>query len=301
MKVYLNDLSCGNIASCLLDNFDKIIRFSDLIEHVNKNFGTCRVIIDNSFMGLRVCDMLMAECCFNRSFNFDKRSLIQQLGNYFCHNEEIDHIHVFIHKGSKEESKLLGNAHEYSRPSISFTFDSEFETPLLEGTKDGKEAVINNLYDKEQFKDSTHSPFKPGQFISRNDCKQYKPLESPLWNHEATEAYHDENQGQLDSIKKHPEEKIAKLCRYADIVAQLNGWELDEGLSKLNTTTTKYRRIYRAVKFPVKNAYLSVDFEKPEIHFELHDKRGKHMGEYKWDGTKSGEKDPTGKHDITVK
>lgn len=293
MRPYFNDLSCGNPAISLSRNFDKVIRFFDLVELLKTNYGLGNVVIDGSLGALQLCDTLVAECYYSPVFGFDQRNLVQQLGNYFSRKTEMDKAHVFMHEPTGRRSVLLGNAHEYSSPSISFTFDKEFETPVIKGERCGQEAEIYNLYDRDQ-------AFRLSNFVSRHDCKPYNPVESPLWNTGATGAYHKSVKEKLDSIKEHPGQNIAILSECADVVAQLNGWELDEGLTKRNKTATRYRRIYRPCKYPRKNAYLSIDFEKPEIYFELHDKRGRHIGEYRWDGFRSGDADITGGHDIKV-
>lgn len=90
------------------------------------------------------------------------------------------------------------------------------------------------------------------------------------------------------------------LSRYAHVIAEINGWELDEHVTAVNRKKYKaMRQIYRSEKF-TKTAYISVDFEKVDIFFELCDKRGRHKGEYSWNGVKSEEADTKGNHDIEV-
>lgn len=297
MHIYFNDLSCSDAGIILADNFDRVVRFFDLIELLNKDFGLVTVIIDGSIGGLRICDTLIGECDYKPEF-FDKLNLITSLVNYLNTNVEVVEAHVFLHTSTGSESVLLGNAHEYSRPAISFTFKVEFEASEIVGLREKREARICNLYDRRQITDG-NPPFRPEIFISRQDCRGYNPCETPLWNSEANHAYHKRIQGVLNSIKKHPEENIAILNACADTIARLNGWEFDKGLTDKNKTHDKFRRIYRAAKFS-RIAYLSIDFEKPEIFFELHDKKGRHLGEYKWNGNRSGEADASGKHNIRV-
>ncbi len=300
MKLYFNDLSCGDASICLAENFDKVIRIFDLLKHLKDIYGHVNIILDRKLGGLSICDIKVAECEYKPDFNFDKRNLIRQLANYINNEAEIDGSHVFLHTSSGKESVLLGNACEYSMCAVSFTFGEEFETHEIKGTKDGRERSILNLYDKDKVKDNREA-LHPLNFVSRKECKKHDPIQSPLWNVGLTTAYHTTNKDRLDHIKDHPEQKISILSEVADVIAQLNGWELDEGLSKTNKTPDKYRRIYHPAKFSKRNAYISIDFEKPDIYFELHDKKGRHMGEYKWNGEQSGPADNTGLHNIIVR
>ncbi len=55
------------------------------------------------------------------------------------------------------------------------------------------------------------------------------------------------------------------LSRYAHVIAEINGWELDEHVTAVNRKKYKaMRQIYRSEKF-TKTAYISVDFEKVDI------------------------------------
>lgn len=291
MKVYLNDLSCGGTDLRLADNFSSVNRFFDLIDRL-KDFGVNIVIVAGKFNGLRLCDTTVAECLYRDEF-FDQWNLLLQIYNYVRENADTDPAHVFSHAASRRDSVLLGNAHFQSSPAISFVFDRLFATSELTGTKDGQPAVIQNFYDKGQAIDIT-------ALVTRADCRPYDPTVTPLWNTEATKAFHATIEPELAGIMAHPKEKIAVLSRCADTIALLNGWEHDEAVTKRNRKNNAYRRIYRAAKF-TKTAYLSIDFEKPEVFFELHDKRGRHIGEYLWDGTRSKGPDPDGTHDIDTR
>lgn len=293
MKLYLNDLSCTFPDKDINDNFGAIKKFFELIGFLNYHFSIDKIYISCRFSALMVCDTRLGDCRIQKIPDFDHRNLIWQLKNHFNEDSDLDRQLVFNHNASKKDSILLGNAHEYDCPAISFTFCQDFAIPEIEGTKNKKAAKVRNLYDKSQ-------EFEFSHIVSSKDCKGIDPTENPLWNTEATKTYHNRIKEDLEYIKKNPEIKIPVLEKYAHKIALLNGWEKDETLTKLNKTDKVYRRIYRAEKFG-KTAYLSVDFEKVEIHYELHDKRGRHLGEYRYDGTLNNKPDGSGKHDIKVK
>lgn len=293
MRVFFNDLSIGRQESKLADNFDKVFSFSELIGHLNRTIGISLIATSENIYGLRLCDTQISECGYKKDFNIDQRNLIKQLINYFHCDSNLDKEHVFSHHTTGKTSILLGNAHKHCLPVISFTFEDEFSSDEINGNVRGHTVSIRNLYDKTQ-------EVKPSIFISINDCKQFDPTTTPLWNTDATKAYHDTVKNELKSIALNPNIKIAILERHSRCIAELNGWELDEGLTRKNKNSNSYRRIFRSSKFTKGKGYLSIDFEKQEIHFELYNKKGKHLGEYLWDGTRTKESDPTGQHDIYV-
>lgn len=294
MEIYFNELSSGDAAMRLIDHFDKVNNFFSLIADLKSKFNINLVIINHRFNGLRLCDTLIADCFYASDFGFDQRNLLQQLRNYFKDESEVDKNFIFLHSLTNRSSILLGNAHEYSRPAISFTFHEHFATPELSGRKDNREVKVYNLYDRAQ-------EYHPCYFVSKQDCKPYDPTVSPFWNTAATKKYHKSIEERLESIKTFPERKISILAECAKIIAELNGWELDEGLTKLNKNNSAYRRIYHSAKFCQGKGFLSVDFEKPELYFELYDKHGRHLGEYRWDGKLHKEADSKKAHDIKVR
>lgn len=292
MKIFFNDLSTGGPDICLADNFDKVHRFSELIAHLNKTVGVSLITSSEKFQALRLCDTVISECEY-RPEHHDHINVIKQLFNYFSKDPNLDKNIVFSHIATGNTSVLLGNAHDHSLPAISFTFDDHFSNPNINGEINGQPVSIVNLYDKRQ-------EYRPIHFVSVRDCRQYDPRVSPLWNHEASSAYHKNIRDELESISKNPDRKIAILEKHSISIAELNGWTIDERVTKLNRTDQKFRRILRASKFSKGKAYLSIDFEKQDIYFELYNIRGKHLGEYSWDGKRSKGPDSTGGHDIKV-
>lgn len=294
MKAFFNELSVGFPSLRLTENFDKVKTFFELIEHISTTYGINLIIIIGRFNGLKICDTLIADCFNHKNFNFDQRNLLQQLANYFNNDPGMDKSLVFTHSSTNLKSILLGNAHSFSKPAISFTFHEDFARDIITGFIDDRQANVYNLHNKNQ-------NVIPLHFVSVHDCKPFDPTVTPLWNTDAITAYHNSIEAELNSIKTNPERKIATLCKCADTIAQLNGWELDEKITKLNKNSGAFRRIYHSTKFTRGEGYLSVDFEKPEVFFELHDKRGRHLGEYYWNGDPHKESDPKKRHNIDVR
>ncbi len=293
MEAYLNDLSTGSLGLSLIDNFDKLHKFISLSKYLNR-FGFANVIIDQKFRDLELCGVRIPDCI--ESMDFEHRNLVLQLQNHFVHKPSLDVTKIFFHDSYPDSpSVLLGHAHEFDRPVVSFTFDDVFAVDHIVGKREnGRNARVLNLYDSKQDGLTAFS------LVSRKECGRYNPLNDPFWNSEATRKFHDSINEELLSLPQHPEEKIAMLSRYAHVIAELNGWELDEHVTAVNRKKYKaMRQIYRSEKF-TKTAYISVDFEKVDIFFELCDKRGCHKGEYSWNGVKSEEADTKGNHDIEV-
>ena len=292
MRVFFNDLSTGNPDMSLLDNFDKVHRFSELISQLNKTIGISLITSSEKFQALQLCDTSISECIYKPEHH-DHINVIKQLINYFSKDKNLDNDIVFSHIATGRKSILLGNAHEHSLPAISLTFEDHFANPVIYGEVNDRETSIINLYDKDQ-------KYRPLNFVSVRDCRPYDPRVTPLWNLDATNAYHKHVYNELESITLQPHNKIAILEKHSIFIAELNGWTIDERLTKLNRTDKKFRRIFRASKFSKGKGYLSTDFEKSDVYFELFDVSGKHLGEYRWDGTLNKGPDKTGKHNIST-
>ena len=103
----------------------------------------------------------------------------------------------------------------------------------------------------------------------------------------------------VDFINADTKKRQGLLITYGRIVAEMNGWRYDQNISKLNQNPGQLRFIFSSDNFvDYATVYLSLDMEGPDLAFELCDKRGRHQGEYSWNGT---HKEPKMKHDIRVK
>lgn len=100
-----------------------------------------------------------------------------------------------------------------------------------------------------------------------------------------------------DNLRKNAQNKEAVISQKAKEVAIINGYDLDEQVSKLNKSKEHKREIYKAGNSR-DTIYLSVDFEKGG--FEICDFDGVHLGEFWFDGSQTQEADKTGKHNIQI-
>jgi hypothetical protein len=78
-------------------------------------------------------------------------------------------------------------------------------------------------------------------------------------------------------------------------VARINGYVPDPVISSINATDRKKRNIFFNGKL---EKYISIDYEKGA--FELHDLKGKHLGEYNYQGDLISGADLKGGHDIRL-
>ena len=289
MNVYLNDLSCSSSSLSLFDNIDKIERFITLLETLQV-YGFRQVITDSQPGRLKLCDRRI-EAIRRDNTRFDVLNLILSLTNHLIYEPDLDSSNRFRY--NHLDSALLAYAHETGRPVVSFAFTPEYEVDKIKGELRNKHVEIVNYHHV------TQSTLTPYNLVSTIQCCQQDPLKNPLWNKEATQAYHKSIEHQLAMINTNPGEKIVILKNISEAIAELNGWTRDTNLSRINSTRDAIRNVFRSEKFK-KVSYLSVDFEKADIYFELFDKRGRHKGEYKWDGTLSGEAEPQN-HKLKLK
>ncbi len=292
MDVYFNDWSCAGQGS-LRSHINEINDFIALLKAL-ADTRICTMVLDVKPSALTLCDFPLSQChipiddCAEAGF----RSLVLGIFNYFGRTE-LDTTHIFS-KPAANDSVLLGNAQFHGCPSASICFDNLYASDKVYGLKNGRRAFVTNLYKPESI--DVLAP----KLYSRTQCATHKALEEPLWNTDATSKYMADLEERIKAdIQSHPDEKIHILLKHATVIANLNGWIYHENVSKKNSNRGRIRHIFKAADLSG-TAYLSVDLEKTNVYFELHDKRGHHRGEYKWDGTKSDDGDNKAYHDIDV-
>ena len=290
MNTYLNDLSCGDPDISLVDKIDSIKQFQDLLDALGR-YGFKQVIVDAQPARIRLCDIHIGEVNRDKRY-FDERNIILSLINRFIFRDDLDSSKEFLYKDSS--SVLLAHARDEGRCTVSFTFTPEFEVDEIIETRDKNQGKVINFHKAGQ------KTLVPSGVVPATECRNYNPVENPLWNSEASRAYHASVESQLDRISAEPGLKIAILERISGDIAELNGWIKDDCLSRINSNSGMVRCVYRSTDKFRKVAYLSVDFEKRDVYFELFDKRGRHKGEYKWDGVKSEEASPKD-HQLKLK
>lgn len=281
MNVYLNDLSCGDPDISLVDNFECVSTFQCLLKALGK-YGIRQVITDKQPKRLRLCDIRLGEAVKDKKY-FDKYNFILSLINHFIFKDDLDASKEFLYNG--RNSVLLAHARDNDHCAVSFVFTPEFEVDEIVETRDKNPGKIVNFYSVYQ------KTLVPTRVVTATECRKYNPLENPLWNKDASLAYHSSIEDRLAMIGADPRQKIAILGCVSETIAELNGWVKDENLSKINSNNGMVRSVYRSSDKYRKISYLSVDFEKMDVYFELFDKRGNHKGEYKWDGELSDNPD----------
>lgn len=215
--------------------------------------------------------------------------------------------HKFVDIQTKEQflvdgthSAPLADSFCKSLPVLSITLDDRFNTSVINGiykessaSRREKKASVLNLFKEEKGNIKRLPDFR--------EIAQVNAEDNPLWNQVLVSKY-------LSSIKHEnhrpsvafltPEEKYAYLIEHGTVIANLCGWEESPGISRKNTTDTIKRVVFYSAAFRRDNVYLCIDLEHQDFHFELCDKRGKHLGEYRWDGTKTSP--PDSSHDIMI-
>lgn len=189
-------------------------------------------------------------------------------------------------------SILLTIANNEKLPVVSITFTDEYRCDSLEaysysGLGKGRLVTIHNLYfgNRDNYWDEL-SIGRPGRDIN--------PKENPIWNIERTRVY-IATLPDLEPMGRG--ERISHLLTEGRYIARLNGWVEVRDLSNINSGPGKMRHVFRPAKFRhCDSAFLSIDFEKRA--FELHDHKGKHLGEYSYLGEKRHGREAN--HDIKL-
>ena len=100
----------------------------------------------------------------------------------------------------------------------------------------------------------------------------------------------------LDEISYGKADKKSDYITVASEVARRNMYHRDLPVEAKNKNKSKMRKIFSCNHNGTQ--YVSIDMEKGAL--EAHDRKGKHLGEYSYEGIQSDPPDKSGKHDITV-
>jgi hypothetical protein len=126
---------------------------------------------------------------------------------------------------------------------------------------------------------------------------KWNPRHKPIWN-DMTKNLLDKCKFPLSPLGKR--DKKVELLEIGTLVAELNAWQYDEAVTKKNKNSGQLRKIFKS-KNCSSPSYLSIDFESAYGMFELHDDKGRHLGEIKFiDGEMNGEADTKGHHNIII-
>ena len=88
----------------------------------------------------------------------------------------------------------------------------------------------------------------------------------------------------------------AYCSEIGDQVCRANYYRLELELSSMEQQLVNSKRRIWSIYKEGKKQFISFDFETG--HFEFHNNQGKHLGEYRFDGSLNKESDSTGRHDL---
>ena len=294
--IYLNESSMlGN--GTLSSQWSAVDGWFDLVKYLEDTYRIPKIGAPKHFYDFELCDYKL-NLCFNpldKSLDNDKKQLLLNLASYIESSVDSDFYPKFVFDRGGE-STCLGAACVNKASSISFTFDKYYATSPLKGHTKTREdrlekAEIYNIYDQGEIYISNLVPF--------SESKRYDAGESPMWNLEMMEAYCEKIGHKANRKSATSGEKIAYLRFHGRILAEMNGWRVDENKTKLNQSDNKQRLVFRSKNFKNEEYYLSIDFEKEDFHYELHDHNGIHLREINWKGVKTGEADMT--HNLKMR
>lgn len=293
MNIYLNDLSLHSDKS-IIENMPLIIRLKSLIESLssmtNITLRASRNLWNTPISGF---DVMTSQCLKGTSVPYEYATLVKALYSKFLPSV-VDNFPYFSEsKDMNGKSSSVGMACVESYPVISFTFDEKYAADIISGwlQKNKNEVIaadVNNIFEDK--------PTIYTHLADINVCRNYNPLENPIWNKELSKKL---LKG-VDFINQDAKSRQGMLYKYGKMIAEANGWTYNEEISKLNSNSGQLRYIFDSslsfVNYPI--AYISIDMEGPDLAYELCDKKGKHKGECSWNGKM---KVPKEYHDIKVK
>lgn len=156
---------------------------------------------------------------------------------------------------------------------------------------------IGNTYFVNHYEEECNSKISDwisnGRFDIVQKSKIYVPtVDNPLPNKKLCSKY----KKVLDEISCGKADKKSDYITVASEVARRNMYHRDLPVEAKNKRKDKMRRIFSCHYNGTQ--YVSIDMEKGAL--EAHDRKGKHLGEYSYEGVQTDPPDKSGKHDITV-
>lgn len=299
--IILNGLSLrGN--GHLRDNWDKFVQFEKTFLKL-KDIGVSKIVVPNDINNLRFCGFCLMDAYSqnNQELYLGYKQELLSLTKYFRRLRTLPEIDQLSHVFGNEDgcSYLLPRCIQENISCISFLFRDLYQNASIEGKYTERNKITDERIQNIISPDDV-SPSVLPIVISKSEARHRKPLDEPLWNVDKAKDYRKKINFSSKVILDHPSEKIRILTKVATDIANINGWVKDENVSSLNSNDGQIREIFVSKYFSETNCYLSIDFEKPEVYYELHNCRGEHKGQIKWDGTEKDNPDKTGGHNIKV-
>lgn len=298
MDINLNEISLITTTP-ILNNWDRVIEYFKLVKSLSD------LTVDQILVNADRKTAYIADVALSSLYTPGVAGLSTEQSGVLI--TLIEKYHSFTSIKRKESFFVndnncasLADAYCRRRPVVSITFDGKFTTDEIKGIfkesddcKQGKKVSVVNLYKKDDANIKSLPSF--------SEIAKVNAEVSPLWNQDLIRAYL--------SIIKHANhnpafafsstgEKTAYIIEHGTVIAELCGWKIHPGLSKKNSTREMKRLVFFSAGFKNDNVYLCLDLEHSDFHFELCDRRGHHLGEYCWDGTRTSE--PDSLHNIKV-
>lgn len=194
------------------------------------------------------------------------------------------------------DSYFIKKAYNKKVPIVSFRTLEEFDSPALEILNkffdEAEEEVSNsdevlNVSYKDHF--TSHNQYfneQAHKIASQNS--KWNAKQNPLPRTDATATYLADIKFTAQWAKDNANFRVKLANEAGTYIAEMNGWEYKPRLTNRNQ-----RSIFKALN---QSIYLSID----TMHgtFELHDRNGKHLGEYNFSGDQL--EDSQHKHNIVV-
>jgi len=194
------------------------------------------------------------------------------------------------------DSYFIKKAYNKKVPIVSFRTLEEFDTPTLEilnkffdeaEEEVSKSDLVLNVSNKDHF--TTHKQYfnEQAHKIARQNSK-WNAKQNPLPRTDATATYLADLKFKNLWTNANENFRVKLANEAGTYIAEMNGWEYKPKLTKRNQ-----RSIFKALN---QSIYLSID----TMHgtFELHDRNGRHLGEYNFSGIQLEESQH--KHNIVV-
>lgn len=291
MTLNLNDFSIGPVSSD--EDWGAITKHFSLVKQLDA-FGVEKIRYDRDF------NVLANQLQISSHSKTRQLAFQSFVGLHYCVDSIVPECVVQLTSSNESPcSKLVADAIEKDLPVISYVINDSFANESIRcfvkmpNKKWLGSDTVKNLY-KNDYELITKT------LPSFRNTALLNPLERPLWNQAFIVRYlnHIKHVNHQPDHALNSGEKVAYIIKHGSIIAELCGWARHNKFSKSNSSRDKKRVVFYSARFKDKNAYLCLDLEKSDFHFELCDYRGKHIGEYNWDGEKT--EDGRSDHDIKV-
>lgn len=301
MYLNVNDFSFDS-GKPLENCWESVICFMELVRFLGR-FGVDKIAFGQSYNHIKLAGFDLSRCFEGNDCSPLSELQIRSLREFALMHFDFETLEpssnrILLDPKSKYSSVLLADAIAKDFPVVSFIFSDQFKTSILKGYLKEKEkkhlttVSVKNLFDMDE---KRTVPLLPS-FLS---TKAKDPMLEPMWNQEFINRYlvHIGHHSHKPSRVLSGGEKVAYIIEHGTIIAELCGWRYHQTISKKNSKRA-LRFIFYSDRFKNTTAYLSLDLEKVDFHFELCDHFGHHLREICWDGTITG---PAKKdHDILV-